>query len=399
MRTEQTLSLEQCQQLTWDCIVIGAGPAGAMAALQVARAGASVVCIDRSKFPRPKVCGGCVNADSVRQLEAVGIGGSAADLPKEPFDRLGIHHRGRSASVAVPQGWVVDRRFLDAALVDAAIGAGAHFLPGAVARINDVPADNAGRPTVGPNRSVCVRIDGQDHELRGRIVLLASGLSGSGSPRQPEWQVTVKSTARVGLHATIVDAGDFYLAGRVYMALHRHAYVGIVRLADGCLNLASAIDPSFLRDNGSEESIEQVLESAGLPCPGRLHLAHWNGTVPLTRWCNSPSGHRLFAIGDAAGYVEPFTGEGIAMALTSAQLVVPMVLRGISEWTPSMSSDWFRQHRALRRRQTTSHVLASLLRNSWTISALMSAVNLFPIWSNTLALHVSRPHRIKGQYA
>ena len=59
---------------------------------------------------------------------------------------------------------------------------------------------------------------------------------------------------------------------------------------------------------------------------------------------------RLFLIGDAAGYVEPFTGEGIAWALSSAQAITPLALRAIEGWRPQLATDWADLHGRLVRR-------------------------------------------------
>ena len=64
----------------WDAIVIGAGPAGAFTALQLARAGARTLLVDRKPFPRAKVCGGCVNARAVAILERAGLGDSMREI-------------------------------------------------------------------------------------------------------------------------------------------------------------------------------------------------------------------------------------------------------------------------------------------------------------------------------
>ena len=60
--------------MTWDALVIGAGPAGSVAARELARRGCRVLLVDKATFPRPKVCGCCVNGAAIRALERLGLG-------------------------------------------------------------------------------------------------------------------------------------------------------------------------------------------------------------------------------------------------------------------------------------------------------------------------------------
>ena len=61
---------------TWDAVVVGAGPAGSMAALGLARAGAAVLLVDRATFPRPKVCGCCLNGAALAALRSACVPGT-----------------------------------------------------------------------------------------------------------------------------------------------------------------------------------------------------------------------------------------------------------------------------------------------------------------------------------
>ena len=71
---QATLLPGEAADRVWDCVVIGAGPAGALAAREVARRGASVLLLDRAAFPRYKVCGCCLNPRSLGVLDRVGLG-------------------------------------------------------------------------------------------------------------------------------------------------------------------------------------------------------------------------------------------------------------------------------------------------------------------------------------
>ena len=78
-------------------------------------------------------------------------------------------------------------------------------------------------------------------------------------------------------------------------------------------------------------------------------MRHWQGTAGLTRQTQPLAEERLFLLGDAAGYVEPFTGEGIAWALASAQAVAPLARRAMERWDPQIARDWSVLHRQIDR--------------------------------------------------
>ena len=90
-------------------------------------------------------------------------------------------------------------------------------------------------------------------------------------------------------------------------------------------------------------------------------MQHWCGTPTLTRSLARVAGERIFVIGDAAGYVEPITGEGMAWALQAGAKVAELAVAGTS-WTPALTLQWTRIHAELRVRQRTCSWLAGLLR-------------------------------------
>ena len=107
----------------------------------------------------------------------------------------------------------------------------------------------------------------------------------------------------------------------------------------------------------------RILIEAGCDPLPALERAAWQGTAPLTRRTRPIAGVRFFVLGDAAGYVEPFTGEGMAWALLSGRAIAPLAARGIKRWDPAPARAWESQHRRLvRRRQRVCRALAVLLR-------------------------------------
>jgi menaquinone-9 beta-reductase len=105
----------------------------------------------------------------------------------------------------------------------------------------------------------------------------------------------------------------------------------------------------------------------------------WHGTLPLTRHNPLLAGWRLFVLGDAAGYVEPFTGEGIAWALTAAVAVAPLAEQARAAWDPRLATLWHRRYDVLiRRRQRLCRMLSGVLKRPWIASAAWAALAIAP---------------------
>ena len=215
-----------------------------------------------------------------------------------------------------PGGVALSRETLDFHLAAAAIEAGAHFLPGTLARL--LP------PNKTAVRELTLQRGGDSSAATARVVVAADGLSGSLTARGGEVPVRIASASYVGAGTSCADAGEVP-AGVVFMACGRTGYVGLVRLENGRLNCAAALDPNALRRHGGPgQAAAANLEQAGAPVPAGLADAVWHGTPPLTRHRQRPWAERLFLVGDAASYYEPFTGEGMAWALVSAAELAPL---------------------------------------------------------------------------
>ena len=122
--------------MTHDVAVIGAGPAGAVAARELARRGQRVVLFDKATFPRRKVCGCCLNGNALAALAAVGLGDLPRRLGAVPLDRVRVN-AGRDAILRIPTGVALSREAFDAALIDEAIAAGVAFRPATAATLGD----------------------------------------------------------------------------------------------------------------------------------------------------------------------------------------------------------------------------------------------------------------------
>jgi len=308
--------------------VVGAGPAGSLAARALARRGLSVLLVERATFPRDKVCGGCLGPRGLAALVAEGLPGPPA--PAQPLARLVLHGSGRALPLPAPGLLAVSRADLDAALADAADAAGVTLLPGTAAEPDGLDPDA---------RGLRLRRGDAQQRVRARVVLAADGLASRFVAGR-----TARG-ARVGAGVLLpADAAD--LPGdTLAMAVGRGGYVGLVRLPDGRLDAAAALDPRAVAARGAGALMHDILRVAGAPAPAALPSAAVRLTPPLTRRPARPAAERLFALGDAAGFVEPFTGEGLTWALLSARAVVPLAAQAARAWDARLADAWSRTHR------------------------------------------------------
>lgn len=346
-------------QLERDVVVVGAGPSGSVVAREAARSGLSVLLVDRQLFPRYKVCGACLGPAAVSTLHQQRLAKAVASAGAVPLDSLRLWAGGRVAALNMRGGLALTRGKLDQLLVEAALEAGVHFIEGARAQVGRAGKD-----------SIQVELATREGPMsvRARVVVDASGLAGR--PEHPPGRgagvgpaVLVARNSRVGLGATFPVLDCPLRFGELVMATGRAGYVGLVRVENGDVNLGAALDPACLSQWGPQAAVASVLAEAGVPWSTDFGEQHWKGTPALTRRPGAVASRRIFRIGDAAGYVEPFTGEGMGWALSSALAVTPLVQAAVSRWEDSLMKMWAREHHAtVRRSQWLCFALTRALR-------------------------------------
>lgn len=332
-------------QASWDAVVVGAGPAGSLAARELARRGRSVLLVDKSVFPRPKVCGGCVARAGVEALQRVGLGGLLGELGARPVRSARLMWRGRRLDVPLRGMVSVSRHAMDAGLVRAAEASGVVFAPGARAAWTDLGA---------------VTVQGEP--VRARAVVVAAGLR---APRDAGSAVARRSW--IGLGASAPADASMLEAGTLWMQVGSRGYVGCVVQEDGRANWAAAVDPAFVRACGSPgAAVRAICRQAGGLCPPD---EGWKGTPALTRRVDVQTGP-VYRVGDAAGYVEPITGEGMTWAMLGGIALAGVVDRALSEGRHART--WPGVHRRLLGvRRARCLLAARALRSSMLMGAVM----------------------------
>lgn len=337
----------------WDVVVVGAGPGGSVAAWELAKAGVSVLLVDRASFPRRKVCGGCLGAGAMRLLHALDAKESLYAAGASPLNSMELRSGSHRATISLSGHAAMARWRLDALLVDRAVDAGVVFRP--ACRVTSTVVAGAG-VTLGLATESCAET------VVAKLVIDATGL-GSRLLDASNGTDAVAPGARIGLGATFDDGVGQLDGGRLRMVVGRHGYVGAVRFSDGELNVAAAVDRTALARYGPAGVVGRILGEAGLgPLPDDPATG-WKGTPALTRRPSAVAGRRWFRIGDASGYVEPFTGEGMGWAIAAGRAVAPLAMAGIDDWSDALAARWTRMHRQrIGRRQRLCRWLASGLR-------------------------------------
>jgi 2-polyprenyl-6-methoxyphenol hydroxylase-like FAD-dependent oxidoreductase len=377
----------------WDVVVIGAGLAGALAAHGLARRGVQVLLVEQRVFPRWKVCGACLSPQALAALEAAGLAGLVVGQGGLALGSLELGVAGLVSPIALGSGQVLSRARLDQALVEAAEAAGATVLTGTRAVLGAQAVQGTATAGLAPHREVVLQNGAARRIVSAKVVLIAAGLTHRCLDGEPQITSCIDPLSRVGAGCVLPGDAAGPPPGVLQMAVGRGGYVGMVRVEGGEINLACAFDQPLLRSSGGAAgACQAILTEAGFASPPGLEVATWQLTAALSRRTSPLAGHRLLLLGDAAGYVEPFTGEGMGWALTSSLAALPLVLRGLENWDGAIEADWRRHHhRWVSQRQSFCRALALVLRNPRATWGLSRLAGTFPSITSCMIGLVQRP--------
>jgi menaquinone-9 beta-reductase len=303
-----------------DIAIVGAGPAGASAATLLARAGRRVVLIDRKCFPREKVCGGCLSGRTVARLRDL-LGRDSA-LPGTAGERV-TFTIGTYRLTCRPNGGtrVVHRSELDSRLVQEALQEGAAGLFGEPASL--ILERNSGAPRVVRTVEVGGRI------VHAGTVLVAAGV---GALASRLGMAGKRTRPRMLAQQWVQPAGPgLPEPGAVELHWLHGGYVGLASPCAGDCVVALAARIGEGREESAFDRLRALNPRAALwqvlpaDAPKR-YAARGAAGFPWTPR-RLGAGNALL-IGDAAGYEEPYTGEGIGLALLSAGCATDAILAG-----------------------------------------------------------------------
>jgi flavin-dependent dehydrogenase len=362
---------------SYDAVVIGGGPAGCVAARSLALRGAMTLLVDKAVFPRMKVCGGCLSPKAVASLIRLGLGKTIEGAGEA--QALRVLWSERSVCVTVPRRVVVDRADFDMALAEAASQAGAALMLGCGARVN-------------PGGTVILRDHSdQQRPIHAKVVIVADGLGGTAIREDPrfQWQVSPKSA--IGIGGVVSAATSDRYANEIVMSCSCDGYAGLATLGDGRRVVAGAS-----RSPGSGGAAGTLISLLGPLADGVDLSCGVRGVPQLTRVRSSVEADgRVFVIGDAAGYVEPFTGEGMSWAIEHAELVVGFARRVLDgSYEPGSWAACL--HRIQQRQKRVCRVVSGVLRRPRVGAMVVGALGVFPAWGEAAAELVGGSSRSFG---
>jgi geranylgeranyl reductase family protein len=327
----------------YEVLVVGGGPAGAATGYWLARQGHEVLVVERKAFPREKTCGDGLTPRAVRQLQDMGLEGELARFHR--YQGLRAHAHGKVLELTWPDhplyppyGYVVRRRDLDDAVIKAAVRAGATLWEGAEALTPVIER--------GFVRGAIVQrgAGATPEEVRARYVVVADGANSRfgralGTSREREWPY---GTAIRGYWASPLTNEPWIESCLDVKDRNGHPMPGygwIFPVGDGTVNVGVGLLSTF-RDfkgvnttNLLREYVATAPEVWGLD-PEHPEGRPTSGRLPMGGSVGPKAGPTHLVVGDAAGTVNPFNGEGIDYAYETGRMAAEVLHEAISEGDP-----------------------------------------------------------------
>ncbi len=363
-------------------LVIGAGVAGCSFALRLRQQGFDVDLVEKESFPRAKVCGCCLGPVGIEQIRKLGL----LDVVMTRSITTSCWQAslgGRRLTLKIPDGIAVSREVLDPMMIEAADKAGAQVMTHCSASIESVDL-----------QSVAVRFDhhvcGEEkRERRTRTyecVVVASGLRAGNLKGMLPWIQEPHGPFGVSFMASSPDVQP----GSIYMACDNDGYVGLVQLESGQVDVAAALVSGSAGASQGDPlcRVQRILKRSTFPSMRLDDLTPLMSTPPLRRSRVAGRG-RIIAIGDAAGYVEPFTGEGMTWAMQSGIAAADLVATHIHD-LEHVGEQWNTHiDFSVKRRKTICKVMTAMLRSPVACRIAATMLSVFPSLARPL-LHTAR---------
>src|SRR4051812_10730802 len=326
-----------------DVLVVGAGPAGAIAAIVLARAGARVRLIDRAAFPRDKLCGDTLNPGTLALLRRLGL---AAVVDVEGLVVEGMRvtgERGFDLMTRYPDGLygrAISRRRFDQTLVEAAVAAGVRFEPGVAAHAVILDDQRV--------RGVVCTATGRRREVHARVTIAADGRHstiafGLGLARHPD------RPRRWAIGAYFENPEPASRCGEMHIRAGR--YVGVAPLPSGLVNICVVrpwtpgagvlrdAEDVLRREIATDPHLRDRFADARLAAAPAVLGPLAVDPVPAAA---GPRG--LLLPRPAPRFLDPMTGDGLRFAVRGAEIAADSALHALAHgWTGVAS-----RHAALR---------------------------------------------------
>lgn len=344
-----------------DVLIVGAGPAGTATAILLRRAGWRVVLVEKSMYPRQKVCGECLTAGGLSLLDELGVGAAVRAHASPDLSRVGWMGNSVSLTADLPAcqqgvhrfGRAIGRDHLDKVLIDHAQELGVILRqPAEVRRVQGRPGNF--ECEIQESETLRARSPFHTRLHRAAVVIDAHGswdagpsVGGNGA------RVPHRSSDLFGFKASF--AGAALPAGVLPVLAFSGGYGGMVVAEGGRVTVAGCIRREALqalrvrsRGTSAGSAFEAHLRTS---CPGvqeslegARRIGSWLSVGPLRLGIRVGEARGLFRVGNAAGETHPLIGEGISMALEAAFLLTSHLVPHTAAEIPSIG--WIQIHKA-----------------------------------------------------
>ena len=370
----------------WDVVIIGAGPAGAIAAVHLAEAGHRVLLLDKDHFPRKKICGDGLLADAVKCIDSVGLG-----------DRVRRHGRVMHqvnifspAGIEIQLGGLfitIKRYLLDALIAQGAVDAGAVFAEGKVKGIIEKPDD-----------SVSLTVEGRIPEINARIGIVATGANLTILKKMGRFSVPkptavaircyVRSSAGPDNLVVSCNKGIVPGYGWIFPLGNNEYNIGCCALIEHLLRDRINIRKMF-RNFVDQFPVARKLMQHGSttqPLRGAAIRSDFIGASPFTR---GP----LIVVGETIGTTLPVTFEGIGKAMESGELAAEFVSKALNSGDLSVLKQYALQLSSrLKPRYRAYRITQKWISKDWMLDFIFRRARKSDYFTEGLAGIISETH-------
>lgn len=352
--------------MIYDTVVVGAGPAGTSTAIGLAERGVRVALLDKARFPRVKPCAEYANPEAIRVLDRLGLLGSVRAAGAVVFRGMRVVAPGGHtleldySADAGRHALGISRHSLDALAVERCRSLGVDVIEGT--RVRSVTLDR-GMPAL-----ITTSAGGTARDVRGRVIVGADGHH-SAVARLLDLDMPLRWPRRIGLAAHLEGYALLDEMGEMHVG--PDSYCGIAPQEDGRVNVAMVVDMARFARRGC--ATDAYFDAAMTSYPAMadrirqaIRVTPVRGVGPLARRVRRVSGDGYLLVGDAAGFFDPFTGEGIFDALHGGELAAATIAAALDLGDTSAralaSYDRDRQ-RAFESRRRTAWLIQAFVRS------------------------------------
>jgi flavin-dependent dehydrogenase len=366
---------------TFDVAIAGAGPAGTSAAIHLAMSGARVLLIEEKKFPRAKLCGEFISPECLAHFKRLGVNDLMHAAGGVSIGETVFYSR-RGRSVAVPSEWFtpgtaalgLSRSEMDYRLLERAKAAGVEVL-------EEAHACGLIREEAVV-RGIRVKVGDEITDYRAPVTIDATGRTRTLARHLEREKPETKTRSRPTLVAFKVHLENARVSpGACEIYFYSGGYGGLSSVEDGLSNLCFIVSASDVRYFGSDPEI--VMRRVVMKNPrARYTLQQAGARTPWLSVSLEGFGRRrptpapgLLTIGDAAAFIDPFTGSGMLMALESGEVAAKTISNnltrlGQNDVVESLANEYTMEY--LKRFRSRLRV-AGLLRRAAFVPPLVEA--------------------------